>query len=528
MASSPSNNPFARQACLPCFNNDDQATEDKNAPNHFQMPGKNSSNNDDITSKPAMKQTEAFLASEMSQMSVEERSKAMDDLHCVGEELQETPEMIQKSLAEFEEAVQKERNPIYEMAINQNRAYVEDPTFRLRFLRAKLYNVREAVRKMMSLLECKAKYFGDDKVARDITLDDLSEEDKQLMLSGLYHIQDGRDQNGRLILHLFGKMLIRCRADNLIRIRHYIMYNIMSSLPDVQRKGIVVVYNDSTLPEEPFTLPGFSFFKEIQTTYDSEPVRFSGIHYCVQAKSHHLALNNVLVSLFLKGTPQDGRARTRIHYGSIMELRYQLQSFGIPLSTIPFGEEGNIRNDILNVWLDRHLKETNQSIRFYQPKAARGLSQDMEIESDLVNQKQHVPHEKDGGDAIDALGMEVHDSMRASSTEVGPDDALPMNRVTGPIEPTEMDVLFGKGYRLQLHPGNVQFREFLEQRRGEYESTPRQHRRDIAIKLAQMLRNKGVRFLQKAGSEEWVESDIEEAETKVAQFFRELRKKRSK
>ncbi|CAJ1936553.1 unnamed protein product [Cylindrotheca closterium] len=514
MASSLPNSPFAKQACLPCFNNDDQAPKDKNTPHHFQMPRKNT-NNDYITIKPAMKQTEELLASEMSQLSVEERSKAMDDLHCVGEEIQETPEMIQKSLAEFQEAVKKERNPIYEMAFNQNRAYVEDPTFRLRFLRAKLYNVREAVRKMMLLLECKAKFFGHDKVARDITLDDLSEEDKQLMLSGLYHIQDGRDQNGRLILHFFGKMLSRCRADNLIRIGHYIMYNIMSSLPDVQRKGIVVVYNDSTLPEETFTLPGFSFFKEIQTTYDSEPVRFSGIHYCVQAKSHHLALNNVLVSLFLKGTPQDGRARSRIHYGSIMELRYQLQSFGIPLSTIPFGEQGSIRNDILNVWFDRHLRETNQSIRFHHSEAAQGWSQDMEIGSERLNH-QHRHYEKNENDAKEALVAEPWQNTAQT------------NRVSKLVKPTEMDVLFGKGYRLQLHPGNVRFREFLQQHRGEYESTPRQNRRDIAIKLTQMLRNSGVRFLQKAGSDEWVESDSEHAETKIAQFFRELRKKRSK
>ncbi|CAJ1936696.1 unnamed protein product [Cylindrotheca closterium] len=528
MASSLSNNPFARRARLPCFNNDDgQAPKDKNTPNHFQMPG-NSNINDAITIKPAMKETEELLASEMSQLSVQERSKAMDDLHCVGVELQETTEMIQKSLAEFEEAVQKERNPIYKMAINQNRAYEEDPTFRLRFLRAKLYNVREAVRTMISFLEYKAKYFGDDKVARDITLDDLSEEDKQLMLSGLFHIQDGRDRNGRLIVHFFGKLLSRCKADNLIRIGYYIMYSILSSIPDVQKKGIVAIYNDTTQPGEKFTMPEFNFIKESQGFFASVPTRYSGMHYCLQAKSRNLMVNNALVSLFLKGLPQHDRVRTRIHYGSIMELRYQLQSFGIPLSTIPFGVQGNIRNDILNVWLDRHLEETNQRIRFYQPDAAWGWSQDMEIESKRSKQPQHGHCDKNEDDAIEALGMEVHDSMWASSTEVGPDDAVPMNRTTGPIEPTEMDVLFGKGYRLQLHPGNVRFREFLEQRRGEYEGTPRQNRRDIAIKFAQMLRNNGVRFLQKAGSEEWVESDSAQAETKVAQFFRELRKKRSK
>ena len=39
------------------------------------------------------------------------------------------------------------------------------------------------------------------------------------------------------------------------------------------------------------------------------------------------------------------------------------------------------------------------------------------------------------------------------------------------INPSEADVLFGKGYRLQLHRGNIRFREFLEQHKDNYENT---------------------------------------------------------
>ncbi|CAJ1969894.1 unnamed protein product [Cylindrotheca closterium] len=506
MTSSLSNNSFAIQACLPYFNDDDQA-EGNNIPNHL----KKKNNNDRIASKPEMKQTEELLSSEMSQLSVQERSNALDDLHCVGEELRETPEMIQRSLAEFEDAVRKERNPVYEMAVNQNRAHVEDPKFRLKFLRAKLYDTRKSVRKMMSFLECKAKYFGNDKVAREIDLSDLSKEDMELMLSGLFHVQDERDRRGRVVLHFFGKLLRRCKADNLIRISYYIIFNTLSFLPDVQRKGIVAVYNDATLPGETFSMPGFSFIKEIQGFFDSGPLRFSGIHYCLHARGHNLALNNAIASLFLNGMAQCDRVRTRIHYGSIMELQYQLQSYGIPLSTIPFGVRGNIRNDILNVWFERHLKETNQSIRLHE------LSQDMEIESDLMGY--HVPQEQKDDDARYALLMDPWQ-------EGG--DTVHTSGMSDSIKPTEMDVLFGKGYRLQLHPGNVRFREFLEQHRDEYESTPRQNRRAMAVELAQSLRNNGARFLQKAESGEWMESDNSQAEKKVSQFFRELRKKKAK
>jgi len=250
----------------------------------------------------------------------------------------------------------------------------------------------------------------------------------------------------------------------------------------------VAVYNDTTLPGETFTMPGFSFIKETGVFFDCVPTRYSGMHYCLQAKGYSLALNNVLVSLFLNGLPRYVRVRTRIHYGSIMELQYQLQSYGIPLSTFPFDVQGNVRTDILNLWFEKHLQERNQNICFDQPVVIRSATEDMEVESDVVK--------------------------HAHS-----------NRETGAINPSENDVLFGKGYRLQLHPGNVRFREFVLQNRDEYESTPRMKRREISMRLAQILRSNGVRFLKKTESGEWMESNIVEADKKIGQIFRELRKK---
>lgn len=116
---------------------------------------------------------------------MQERTEALHDVHCVGEELQEDPEIMQKALSDFNDAIQQAQNPTYEIVSNQNKAYVEDPSFRLRFLRANRFDVGKSLRQMMSFLQHKAAYFGADKMARDITLDDLSEEDVKVMLSGL-------------------------------------------------------------------------------------------------------------------------------------------------------------------------------------------------------------------------------------------------------------------------------------------------------------------------------------------------------
>lgn len=150
-----------------------------------------------------MKQTELLLASEMNKLSAAERAIAFDDLHCVGEDLTETPEIVQNSLADFDLAVHKEQHQIYELAASQDRSFVENPTFRLKFLRANSHNVEKAVRQMMDFLENKARYFGEDKIAREITLSDMNEDEISLMLSGHLYIQEGSDRRGRQISHLF-------------------------------------------------------------------------------------------------------------------------------------------------------------------------------------------------------------------------------------------------------------------------------------------------------------------------------------
>lgn len=165
-----------------------------------------------------MKETEDLLAAELSKLSVQERSKALDDLHCVGEEVQETPEMVHQSLAEFEAILQTSANRIYEVAVNQNRSFVEDSEFRLKFLRANMHNARKSVHQMLNFLEQKAVYFGEHKVAHDIFPSDLNGEDVELMRSGFFQIQEGRDRSGRTIVHhSLSTTPSRCTTETMVR-----------------------------------------------------------------------------------------------------------------------------------------------------------------------------------------------------------------------------------------------------------------------------------------------------------------------
>lgn len=154
-----------------------------------------------------MKATEDLLSSEFGKLSVQERSKALEDLHCVGEELEETEELKEKSLEEFDRLLKQGNYPLYNLAAEQNRAYMEDRTHRLTFLRANDYDARKSVNQLANHLQQKAKLFGEEKLARDITLDDLGSDDLQQLLGGLMHIQDETDRFGRPILFAFSHAL---------------------------------------------------------------------------------------------------------------------------------------------------------------------------------------------------------------------------------------------------------------------------------------------------------------------------------
>ena len=153
-----------------------------------------------------LKETEALLVSGLNQMSIQEQSEALEDVHCVRQDLQETPDMIQQSLAEFDQLVRATENVIYEKAVHKNRSYVEDSAFRLIFLRANLYDTGRSVRQMLNFLHQKAKHFGLDNITRDITIHDMNQADMVLVQSCMYHIQDSTDRNDRVILHVFNNV----------------------------------------------------------------------------------------------------------------------------------------------------------------------------------------------------------------------------------------------------------------------------------------------------------------------------------
>ena len=145
---------------------------------------------------------EAELAREMNELSVDERERVLDDIHGVAETPEETPEFIAKCLNELDMQLSKTpkaRRRGYDKALFFRPTIQQDQKFKLMFLRADLYDGAKAAQRMVKYFEDKMELFGETKVAKDLTLSDLTEEDLTVWSSGCFLTLPHKDQVGRPI-----------------------------------------------------------------------------------------------------------------------------------------------------------------------------------------------------------------------------------------------------------------------------------------------------------------------------------------
>jgi hypothetical protein len=64
------------------------------------------------------------------------------------------------------------------------------------------------------------------------------------------------------------------------------------------------------------------------------------------------------------------------------------------------------------------------------------------------------------------------------------------------VQPSEMDILSGRGSGPKNHPGNIRFMELVRLHKEEYASSPKGRKREISHSIVETLQNEGRRFLQ--------------------------------
>jgi hypothetical protein len=150
---------------------------------------------------------DALLASELTNMSVEERGSIYEEVHGVDKEIVETPQLLEESLRLMEAALQQQvprLRDLYNQARQINPKYVDSQSFWLQFLRAERFVAPKAALRLCRFLESKVKFFGSDSLARSITLeDDFDPDDLAWLKSGINQLLPSRDRSGRMVIGVF-------------------------------------------------------------------------------------------------------------------------------------------------------------------------------------------------------------------------------------------------------------------------------------------------------------------------------------
>lgn len=167
---------------------------------------------------PAVKEVDTLIAKELFQMSLDEREKALDDVHGIRKAETEDPNFVNNRLIQLEHHLcQIKMGSVYEEAERQSETFVRDPHRRTMFLRAEHFEPRAAAQRMLRFFEFKKELFGVDKLCRKITLQDMSEDDMESLRSGECQISPFKDVSGRPIIIFAQKLRKYKHIENVVR-----------------------------------------------------------------------------------------------------------------------------------------------------------------------------------------------------------------------------------------------------------------------------------------------------------------------
>ncbi|KAL3934469.1 MAG: hypothetical protein SGBAC_009827, partial [Bacillariaceae sp.] len=178
-----------------------------------------------------------LLSEAMNALTFEERKEQEDTLHGVAQDIAEEASFIDNALKELEShLVRQKAGSVYETAETMSSDHVSHRAFRIMFLRANRYDTKSAANQMLNFFEIKQRLFGNEKLVKDITVDDLDEDDRACLKSGWTQLC-GRDRSGRMVFVLLPcvRKMKTLRSD--LRARYFIIMTALKS-EQTQLRGV--------------------------------------------------------------------------------------------------------------------------------------------------------------------------------------------------------------------------------------------------------------------------------------------------
>lgn len=417
-----------------------------------------------------------ILADAMNKLSLDEHEKIIFDIHGMGGALypdEEDPNYLPSKMKELEERLAHAAgNKTYLEALRLNSAYVEK--YRRVYLIAERFDIESAAALIIQQFDVKKELFGDGSIlVREIRQSDLSARAKAVLESGMMQTSTVRDSAGRTVLFMTSEY---DHEDMTITdLGQAIYYYGMSTMQDEEtlRNGLVWVF---------YNLNSFEISKEMMDPLyrveKSLPARISAVHYC---------FNDEAMLPFVRGMQlffaEHDRVRTLAHCGTLEEIQFKLQTFGVPTEAGPLKMDGSWSLTWLHEWLrSQRLRE--------------GKEEQAETNQTATRSAHDLPQQPESQE----------------------------NQVIA--VPGRFDVIIGKTSQARMHTGNRRAIHLCDMYFEKYENASKFHKTEVAETIVSIIRQSGGRFIRWEDDEGWIEEKDElVARKKISHFLRYMRSK---
>lgn len=418
--------------------------------------------------------------------------------------------------------------------------YAKSRDFHLAFLRCEFFDAKKAASRLAKYLELSCELYGEEALRRPLRIDDFkSLEEIEVLKSGHQQLLPFRDRMGRRVLAVHGdlslpstSLLARSVLSHgpAMKLLLY-MWSILIEDVDAQRKGLVVVFwpryvdhhiaerhpqqdteaaaatqhksrsakrrsrkvkplnttnndgNDSSalVPDADSRNTGMRFFEAV-------PVRACSIHFCLPDTAFYRMIRHIAILII----GDNLRTRVKTHQGVGLEVNYALLGYGIPVDTLPMDELTNtVKTKNQASFIKVRGKIEAEQCKYY-------------INTSNVSNTGTSDSSSDGSICSDG-------SNNASMIEC----------------PSLNDVIFRSGKSYMSHPGNMMFRELIEQHIDEHNVATQDRKKNLTWQVIDEVEMKGGRFLEYNRSlGTWTElCDRNLVRHKIATYFKEFRRK---
>jgi len=169
---------------------------------------------------------DALLSKELMQLSFNDRNNISEEVHGVRTlAVEEKPFVQDEALAKLQHELNQippSEKVAFGKAQTLSITYVNDRKFRLRFLRAELFDAKLAAKRLTSYLELLLKLFGIEVLKRPLRTTDFKSKDEKIVLrGGLVQLLPYRDKRGRRVMVILSDIM---SYNHIMRVRAYVAW----------------------------------------------------------------------------------------------------------------------------------------------------------------------------------------------------------------------------------------------------------------------------------------------------------------